>query len=170
MCECGSVKQVLTSKLTSLETKSCGCLRQENRTKHGLYKTPMYRIWDGIKQRCYNPNSNNYHLYGGRGIKMCETWINNPEKFISEIGERPSKKHSLDRINVNGDYVLGNLRWATQREQGRNMRKNRLLLNLQTGIFYTSAIEAAEAHNIKESTLEYNIKHAKTNKTNLILL
>ena len=81
-------------------------------------------------QRCNNPNSRHYHCYGGRGIKVCNRWSgdNGFENFVSDMGERPSKEYSIDRIDVNGDYCPENCRWATQKEQMNNMRRNTVVI------------------------------------------
>jgi hypothetical protein len=77
-----------------------------------------------MKTRCSNPNRDRYHCYGGRGIRVADEWQNDFEAFKAHVGPRPSDEHSLDRIDVNGDYAAGNVRWATQKEQSRNKRKN----------------------------------------------
>lgn len=86
-----------------------------------------YRIWTGIRTRCFNPHANNYHLYGGRGITMCEAWRTSFGAFLADVGPRPSPRHSIDRIDNDGDYEPTNVRWATHEEQGRNKRTNRLI-------------------------------------------
>jgi hypothetical protein len=78
-----------------------------------------------MKTRCENPNYAEFHLYGGRGIRICEQWRYSYEQFLSDVGRKPSLKHSLDRIDVNGDYTPCNVRWASATEQGRNKRNNR---------------------------------------------
>lgn len=96
--------------------------------KHGNAKrsrqTKEYRTWAGIKARCYNPNEQNASYYLGRGIKMHESWVNDFEQFLKDVGYAPSQQHSIDRIDVNGNYEPGNVRWATMKEQMNNMRKN----------------------------------------------
>jgi hypothetical protein len=128
-CDCGKVIVTTSPCLVSGKSKSCGCLGAENRlksvTKHGATKnkqqTNEYVIWNGIKNRCYNTKNISYKNYGGRGIKLCEEW-HDFSKFLKDVGFRPSKDHSLDRINPNGDYEPGNCRWATKKEQAANRR------------------------------------------------
>jgi len=88
--------------------------------RHGMRWTPEYQSWLGMKQRCTNPKKREYPHYGGRGIKVCEEWMNSFSAFYAHIGAKPSNKHSLDRINVNGDYAPNNVRWATHQEQVDN--------------------------------------------------
>lgn len=100
---------------------------QKGTPRHGLSKTEEYRIFLKAKSRCENPKDTNYPRYGGRGVKFLFTSI---REFIAELGPRPSRRHSLDRINVNGHYEPGNVRWATREVQGRNRNDNvRLTLN-----------------------------------------
>lgn len=90
-------------------------------------KHPLYSTWRGLADRCLAPTNEVYPLYGGRGIKICERW--RPPfgfwNFVEDMGDKPSKKHSLDRIDVNGDYCPENCRWATQSEQMNNTRRNK---------------------------------------------
>ena len=94
------------------------------------YKTrpDEYRVWSGMKVRCSNPNFKDWHLYGGRGIAVCERWRNSFELFFADVGPRPSSAHSLDRYpDPNGDYEPRNVRWATRKQQARNWAtRNRL--------------------------------------------
>ena len=80
-----------------------------------------------MKTRCSNPNDKHFDEYGGRGIKVCDRWLNSFENFLADMGEKPSPSHSIDRIKVNGNYEPGNCRWATPEEQARNKRDNRLV-------------------------------------------
>lgn len=75
-----------------------------------------------MKTRCYNVNQKSWADYGGRGIEVCDRWLESFENFLADVGERPSPEHSLDRIDVNGDYEPDNVRWSTYREQARNRR------------------------------------------------
>lgn len=92
--------------------------------KHGYYGTTIYRVWLRMKQRCQNPNDKMYGYYGGRGIKVCKRW-QAFENWLEDMGERPTPKHTLERIDVNGDYEPSNCKWATMKEQGNNRRNNR---------------------------------------------
>lgn len=98
-------------------------------TKHGLFvktngkRTKEYIAWINMQDRCYNPNYENYRNYGGRGIVVCQSWRNSFSRFLTDVGLAPSKKHTLDRINNNGNYEPNNVRWATVAEQNRNKQK-----------------------------------------------
>lgn len=116
-CECGTIKFIDRSGLTSGNVKSCGCIKNKS-----LYmsKTSEYRAWQNIKYRCYNESYQHYKRYGGRGIKVCERWKNSFENFYKDMGTKPSPEHSIDRKDNNGDYCPENCKWATKHEQLTN--------------------------------------------------
>jgi hypothetical protein len=87
-----------------------------------------YRTWTSIKARCLNPNNKKYHLYGGRGIQICDAWKSDYAKFLEDVGRKPTPKHSIDRYpNKDGHYEPDNVRWATPVQQARNMSRNRMI-------------------------------------------
>jgi len=133
-CECGAEHEVMASTLRRGKSKSCAACsrkmsRKKNRemtSKHGGVQAE-YRAWSRMRERCRNPNERSFERYGGRGIKVCEEWQGEGgfERFMEHIGPRPSVKHSLERIDNDGNYESGNVKWATKKEQQRNTRRNR---------------------------------------------
>lgn len=136
-CSCGIEKTVKASPLHGGRIKSCGCLKNElakartiaRNTTHGDSKrgskTSLYETWEGIKRRCYSPTRRDYSYYGGRGITMYPRWVGDFAAFrdwiLANLGPRP-KGMSIDRIDNDGNYEPGNVRWATQSQQIKNRR------------------------------------------------
>jgi hypothetical protein len=125
-CDCGQEKVVVGANLRSGQTTSCGCSQR----KHGMYGTAEYTTWKSMFQRCFNPKTERFPSYGGRGITVCGRWMGDGgfQRFLEDMGRRPSPDHSLDRIDANGNYEPGNCRWATTVEQARNKRTSRVLV------------------------------------------
>lgn len=127
-CSCGSETVVAAHRLLHEKgPRSCGCLQREAVTKHGMEGTRVYKIWQGMKSRCYDRNHVSFKHYGGRGIAICERWLNDFAIFYADVGEPPSDRHTLDRRDANGNYEPGNCRWATYIEQANNTRANLVL-------------------------------------------
>ena len=132
-CDCGEEVLCDVDQLKRGKKKQCGAHRrvisntqraaigQRNR-KHGHAKSGEYNSWVGMKARCLNPDNDRYSDYGGRGITIDPAWIGSFEAFLRDVGPRPSAAHSLDRINVDGNYVPENVRWADRKTQVRNLR------------------------------------------------
>lgn len=118
-CECGKPNIVSTTSLRLGKVQSCGCYFAETHTKHGDHRALEYFAWRSMKARCTDAGVRYYEKYGGRGIKVCERWLDY-ENFLSDMGRKPTKAHSLDRIDNDGDYTPENCRWATKSEQTRN--------------------------------------------------
>ncbi len=125
-CICGKELKIRVSSLLDKTTKNCGCLNKRNST-HNYAKhedrSPEYTVWLNLRQRCSNPNNSEYHNYGGRGIKVCERW-DSFDNFLKDMGFRPTKNHSINRSNNNGDYEPDNCFWSTKKEQDSNKRNN----------------------------------------------
>lgn len=132
-CDCGKACTTSSILLRRGDTRSCGCLFIETavekgraRKTHGLTQSRAYHSWVGLKERCLNRNNPKYELYGGRGIKVCERWLNSFENFFQDMGHPPDG-FSLDRIDVNGDYRPENCRWANNVTQSNNRRTNKMV-------------------------------------------
>ena len=130
LCNCGVTTLVVTRDLNSGNTQSCGCLQREKAKEiyskcnithgHSGKRTPTYRSWESLKQRCLNSNATKFNIYGGRGIMVCERWMIF-ENFLADMKERPEGT-TIDRIDPDGHYELSNCRWATHLEQRHNRR------------------------------------------------
>lgn len=162
-CDCGNTKEVSIGHLTNGDTKSCGCLAKEYigklALKHGHSKNGVvsaeYYAWKGMNNRCYNEKYYLYHRYGGRGIKVCDRWLESFENFYEDMGDRPSNKYSLDRINNDGNYEPSNCRWATQKQQSSNKENNKWI---EYGNKKMIQSEWARELNIENKKLHYYLK------------
>lgn len=134
-CHCGKKFEVLKGSVLAGKTRSCGCYHDrvakerinKHNTKHGMTRTPEYSAWQAMLSRCNYKNNISYKYYGGRGIKVCDEWAKDFLAFYEHVGPRPTDRHSIDKIDNNGDYEPGNVRWATPKVQNNNKRTNRII-------------------------------------------
>lgn len=128
-CECGNLTRIGSDNLA--RTHSCGCLKKEQlarrSTTHGMSSSLEFKTWVGMIDRCSRVGRTDFARYGGRGIRVCQRWLDSFENFYADMGSRPSRKHSIDRINNDGDYEPQNCRWATPHDQRVNQRRVELL-------------------------------------------
>lgn len=138
-CQCGNIRVVKSGDLRNGKSKSCGCLSSEVTSKlmrtHGKSKTRTYRIWKGMKARCYIQSEKRYMDYGGRGISVCDEWLNSYETFLRDMGECP-KGYSIERLDVNGNYEPSNCKWIPLKDQARNRRKQKSNTSGYNGVYY----------------------------------
>jgi hypothetical protein len=136
LCRCGSVKAIAVASLRTQKTNSCGCIHRESASKrfatHGLSKHAGYRTWRSMQDRCYNPVVPQYRDWGGRGIRVCDRWLEPNGQgflnFLKDMGPMPQgARYTIERDRVNENYCPENCRWATYTEQARNKRSNHLL-------------------------------------------
>ena len=161
-CECGGTARTKSYRLKSGHTRSCGCYKKDRAVqaslKHGCTvgrkRTPEHRIWQHLLGRCLCKTDSAYENYGGRGIKVCDRWLEF-KNFLEDMGTRPSSNHSLDRINNHGDYSPSNCRWAT-REQQSNNRRSTIVLGYQGSV--GSLMEWARMLGVKGYTLRERYK------------
>lgn len=128
LCDCGTAQVVAGCALRSGDSQSCGCLHRDAVTKHGAKKEKLYHTWIKMIARCCSIDNADYKEYGARGIAVCDRWRDGTGNksgyfcFIEDMGPKPSPKHSLDRIDNDGNYEPGNVRWATAKVQVNNSR------------------------------------------------
>lgn len=139
-CDCGIQKAVFSSHLKYGKSHSCGCLRRDVMTKHGCNRksarTSEYSIWMGMLRRVRGTGgSDSTRLYFDRGITVCDRWMKF-ENFLADMGRRPSQRHSIDRINNDGNYEPGNCRWATPTQQNLNRRMSRKNTSGSKGVYW----------------------------------
>lgn len=157
-CQCGKTCLPSSSNLVSGRTKSCGCLRTEELNSRGTlrrYHLDEYCAWASAKNRCNNNRNLSYENYGARGISMCKEWALSFETFLSDMGPKPSKRHQLDRIDVDGNYCPENCRWALPVVQQNNRRNTiQLLINGRK----LSLQEASRQYGVNEATIRRRLR------------
>lgn len=158
LCDCGNLSIVRGASLKNNSIKSCGCLR--NITTHNLSNTEEYYIWKSMLRRCYNKFAPNYKNYGGRGIIVCSRWLKF-ENFLEDTGMKPSKLHSVDRIDNDKGYSKDNCKWSTKKEQANNRRNSVKIINLETNEIFSNIQEAANSINMNLTTFWRRLNSSK---------
>jgi hypothetical protein len=161
LCDCGNYKISSLGDVKRGKINSCGCIRKKQlaernkaNAKHGYFGTPTYTSWSGIIERCYNPNSGNYMMYGAKGITMCQRWRESFENFLEDMGDRP-EGCSIDRIDVYGNYEPENCRWSNAKTQARNRTNN---VRYEYDDKYLTLPEWSEITGIRADTMLCRIK------------
>lgn len=164
-CDCNNVKLIIATNVVNGTVKSCGCMTSKLLhdafwKEDALNRQRLYRIWTGMKQRCYNPNCDNYPDYGGRGITICDEWLGNYEAFKDwALSHGYSDNLSIDRINVNGNYEPSNCRWATMKVQANNKRPKRRTVQWTINGYTRDAKEWCKVFGISYETVMYRVSH-----------
>lgn len=157
MCDCGNEREVVGQHLRNGKSKSCGCFHKEITREihktHGMSKNDTYGIWKGMKARCKSKNSMSYASYGANGITVCEQW-EEFENFLEDMGYRPGKEFSIDRIDVTKGYFKKNCKWSTRLEQARNRRTSKFIDTIEGKM---TVSEAARRAGISQSGMTNRI-------------
>lgn len=162
LCECGQSKLIRAAHVIRGATQSCGCLlaesvkRQRNTNTHHLSHTPEYRSWRMMNQRCYEPSLDAYPWYGGKGITVCDRWRNSFETFLSDMGVKPSPRHTIDRIDVTGHYEPSNCRWTDAKSQAINRTSTRWV---SFGNSTRNMSEWAKLVGLSTAAIRYRLRH-----------
>jgi hypothetical protein len=172
LCECGKEKTVMSWNLVAKKTVSCGCqgVSGKSNLKHGKVKTSEYKSWSSLKERCLNINNPAYPRYGGRGISVCERWLNSFENFYADMGPKPSPSHSIERVENSGNYEPSNCIWATKKKQSQNRRNIKKVIDNSTGVIYVTIKEASDSFDFKPYTLARKLNGTTKNNTTLSYL
>lgn len=153
-CDCGNITIVRHGDLRNGSTVSCGCYNYEKESAvktHGYSRTKLGNVFEGMKQRCNNPKNKNYEKYGGRGIKICTEWLNDPKKFFDWAIKNGYKEGlSIDRIDVNGNYEPDNCRWADNETQCLNQRLRKDNKTGYKGIYYSEGVHRVQIRRNKK--------------------
>ena len=157
-CECGNTCIVHSTSLHSGNTRSCGCLKaevsREKATTHGMSGTSLFNVWCAMHSRCLNKNNHSYGNYGGRGIRMCDEWMDSSTFFDWALANGYKEGLTIERIDVNGNYEPSNCKWITKAEQARNKTNSRIF---EVDGVSASLAQLCENYNIDYSTVYQRI-------------
>lgn len=159
-CDCGNTIELPITKAKARGHCSWCKLHRHGLTRHGMTNSLEYGIWQSMKQRCFDKNNDAYCRYGGRGITVCEAWSSSFEAFLRDMGPRPSRNLTIERINNSGNYEPGNCRWDTRSQQARNRRSTPVYLFDGK---WRSIAELSEISGIRSETLHFRIKRMGMN-------
>ena len=171
-CRCGKTKTLSYSSLRRVnkKPKSCGCIATESAVKtHGLSKSKEYASWSAMKNRCYYEKNIQFKDWGGRGITVCDRWLGEDGfiNFYTDMGPKPTQRHSIDRKDNDKGYSPENCRWATMTEQCQNRKTSRIILDLSSGIYYESIKVACYSKGFSQSSLHRMLTGQSKNTSNL---
>lgn len=176
-CDCGESRLISARSLVAGKTRSCGCLQAESRMlgsskgwfkpTHGQCGYPKkgrapaleYTSWAAMKNRCNNPNAADYGLYGGRGIQVCDRWNSSFEDFAADMGPRPSRRHTIERIENDLGYFPGNCYWATPLEQANNRRGN---LTFEVGGVTLTVAQLAKRAGLQPTVVYWRLRRGNS--------
>lgn len=158
ICDCGKEAISTTNRYLSGKKNSCGCLNGKNGTHH-MAGTPEYVCWATMKRRCYDPKHIGYKNYGAKGIRVCARWLTSFENFFEDMGKKPTPKHSIDRIDSNGDYEPSNCRWVDWMTQSTNKERTHKIM--YKGALHTIT-EIAALSGLKRGTVMYRFVNHKS--------
>jgi hypothetical protein len=157
LCSCGNETTVRSDCLRDGNTKSCGCLNFEPKgIIHNMHNTKLYHVWASMKDRCSNLKNKKYEYYGGKGVKVCESWLEFLPFYNWAIENGYKEKLTIDRIDVAGNYEPNNCRWITQQEQSENTTSNR---NIEYNGKTLNITQWAKELNIKRATLNARLNN-----------
>lgn len=158
-CDCGRIHDVIIHDLKK-GTKSCGCMTKtligKANSTHGMSQHPAYAVWHSMKQRCTEPTQKAWDNYGGRGIRVCDRWLNSFENFWADMGATYEPGLTIDRVDVNGDYEPSNCRWTNWETQMNNKRAN---VRIETPDGTMTVAQASREYGLGVTTILYRLDH-----------
>lgn len=162
-CQCGSLLYSHSYRVLTGNTKSCGCLKKDQtaaiKSTHGMSKSKEYRCWQSMKERCYSGDWRVNAGYKKRGIVVCDRWLERFENFYADMGPMPTPKHTVERVDNNGNYCPENCKWATKQEQTRNTSRN---VHIEVNGCRKTRSEWSRVGGISEEAIKYRLSIGKS--------